>query len=685
MLASNGHLQLDPASTLRNKYNTLTPAEAKKLNRFLGTGTGPRAVASQQQSNNLPRQPPLRTASVLHKPRAPPIVVTNLDTTVDQLDSRSLSGGGPNYHHPFGSNRSLATANSDLPNTRQQQHYNDSADDKTASLLRSTIARSSSVCPQVRDPRRHTINYGRASVLNSRSSLYNGRTSELPSSPDQHHQYFSQHQQRAQASPALNESTSNLSFKSSVDTADFAHESYRFQTMSVDLGKQYYNMNNGTSSPAKNSTTMTIKPQHLDPMLRAPTIGRLKYNTMSSTSSRMFSDESYSSCRSEVSSTRSCNATPTKFYNTTVASSDVNRGHNNIDKRKPPRSDSKVSLSNSTYNKMFQSPFANFKKLFRNMPRPFTNGGPLGSRQATATPKPENNVSSLDPKLYNTSVSNNYTCRRQLKLDNSCQSDVSLADISISDSISQISLNKSQSPPVYPPPPGELKSMSYMESAINYSNYDEFTRARNERLNTRQQLFSTKLNSQNGFASLVTGQGDDNQHQQHSNLKSTNGLDEMDSWQLTSLPVYYERNLTTVFEEKQASCDNARDGQQSSDKDSKWAHNDLDQQQMIKPPMDFDDNGQKRYTDDAVGGDDTDRSTFDKRQQSDLSETNKLSQSLTSSTTADSVLDYQQQDKKQEQQRQQACDTLVPAKPYRFSFAQPLPSNPDNNLVSVVV
>lgn len=41
-------------------------------------------------------------------------------------------------------------------------------------------------------------------------------------------------------------------------------------------------------------------------------------------------------------------------------------------------------------------------------------------------------------------------------------------------------LDRSESPPAYPPPPNELKSFNYILNANRYSNYDEFTRTRNK-------------------------------------------------------------------------------------------------------------------------------------------------------------------------------------------------------------
>lgn len=427
---------------VRNKYNTLTPAEAKKLNRSLFTGGTIQSNGSTTSNNHHPQQRygtlrnvPIRTASVLHKPRAPPIVVTNLDTTIDQLDGAS-----------FGASSSLLTSTD------------------------SSLQRYS-----VNNPiREHQLN--RSSSIRS-ASLYSAN----------------------------------------VD----------------------------------------------DQIIRGHTIARMKYNTLNNASNRIFSGESYSSASSTLISS---GETPSKFISESVATNDYTNGFD-----KPPRSASKTSLSASTY-KVFQSPFANFKKLFRHIQHPFSTNSTSNADQDDEL---ERNTD------FNSSI------------------------------VSQNDLNKSYSP-VCPPPPGELKSMCYMDSAINYSNYDEFTRSRNERSTANQ----------HGFTSSTA------QNQQLDNLKNNhNDRAESDAWQLTSLPVYYERNLTTVFEDKNVTSTNT-----------------IDQRSLIiRPPSHFDDTGDatKSINDD----------TFRMRQHK--LPTDGSMQSLNSYTTTGSG--YQ-----------------TPANPYRFSFAQPL-------------
>lgn len=161
------------------------------------------------------------------------------------------------------------------------------------------------------------------------------------------------------------------------------------------------------------------------------------------------------------------------------------------------------SLSSST-SKVFQNQLFNLKKIFRYLPSRRSFG--LNSDQKQPSPTKDFNDDGT----------------------------------TLGDSISQICLNRSQSPPVCPPPPGELKSMTYIESTVNYSNYDEFTRARNQRT-----------------ATLLNGQRNQVAYDSCSRAEDiamglpTLDRDDSEQWQLSSLPLSYERNLTTVLEEKQ--------------------------------------------------------------------------------------------------------------------------------------
>lgn len=415
----------------RNKFNTLTPAEAKRLKVYLQC------------------KQPTRTASVLHKPRAPPLVVTNHETPI-----QAKSSGCDTYAHSNG-----------LPTDYQ--------DKKQAT---SNNVRSSSSCSDhgYRD-QRHSLNYGSTYVPNVQTkgiynlSTNNGNNNDINS-------------KNAIIQNSPNNSDSSLSFMSSLDVIDSAYGSDRLQTMSVDLGipaSQQY----GTCS--KNN----FKHSQLQ----------------SSHQESKFCEESFASAKSHQ--------------------SDSSRLKN--------------SLSSST-SKVFQNQLSNIKKFFRYMPirRSF--------------------MSHDSKRPVDSNQQNNY-------------------DIKQDKSLSQISINRSHSPPVCPPPPKELKSMSYMESGVNYSNYDDFTRARNHQT-------STLLN---GHSRNPQPSTDSN----HVGVTSQTVDREDSSWQLASLPVAYERNLTTVFEEKHNSSDIDKNNIKKSSASYNVYSPHADGDQLIKPPRNFEDNG----------------------------------------------------------------------------------------------
>lgn len=426
----------------RNKYNTLTPAEAKKLNRFL--------FQNGKQ--------PVRTASVLQRPRPPPIMVTDLDSASLELKSSS----------------------------------------------------------------RHSINYGRSHTISRTygKNIYSTGPYQRPGS--------------------LNDSQSNLSYRSSIDTsASGGYGSMRLQTVSVDLGNPTYGLRSRRGSIQSTRTT-------------AGCGGGATAATTVDYQSNKLSDESFASARSEISS-MDFERTPTKSSHTS----------------------SKMSLSSSTY-KVFQSPFNNFKRLFRHMPRPFANEPVDKTHQ------------------------------------NSTKSVATNANESLEESISKICLNVSQSPPVCPPPPGELKSMPYLTDSISYSNYDDFTKSRNE--NNFKNLYNPS------HVDVFDGPSVDGAHGDN---------DDDHSWQLTSLPVSYERNLTTVVEEKQNNPSVA---------DCYSPH------ELIQPPVNFDDNLSVSQQ---------------QRQQSPMiSKLASSSQSLASTATNDSAVD----------------EYRKAATAFRFSYAQPVAS-----------
>lgn len=170
------------------------------------------------------------------------------------------------------------------------------------------------------------------------------------------------------------------------------------------------------------------------------------------------------------------------------------------------RQASRTSLSSST-SKVIQ----NFKRLFQ--------------RQTSAPSSRQAQARSISPSADSLSYSSFQTSPH-----------------SLASSISQTCLNRSQSPATtcLPPPPScDLKSMNYMQSngalseSVNYSNYDDFTRVRNEQTNNLLHLHKP------------TGQQSSDLY---SNLSHID--DDTNSWHLSSLPIAFEGNLTTVFEEQ---------------------------------------------------------------------------------------------------------------------------------------
>lgn len=171
------------------------------------------------------------------------------------------------------------------------------------------------------------------------------------------------------------------------------------------------------------------------------------------------------------------------------------------------------------------------------------------------------------------------------------------------ESIPQICLDRSLSPTVCPPP-GELKSMPYIENTINYSNYDDFTRARNQQT-------ATLLNSQRNQMA------EDNFPRTEDMGLPTRDHEGLETWHL-SLPLSYERNLTTVLEEKQNLTDPPQLPQRNP--------TDYYEKHLIEPP--------ERFGNPTYGSMVTNNKV--------ISTTNS-SQSLASITTTDSVFDFHRQ------------------------------------------
>lgn len=507
----------------RNKYNTLTAGEAKKLSKFL----------SHRQ--------PTRTASVLHKPRPPPMVVTDLDTVAPKPA-------------PLATTATFTTlANTSGLQTKSQLQKQNGA---TA-----TVRSSSSCSNHSYRGHRHSMNFGPNYVANNRYATLNAFTKYNYGMSDQNNKSST-----LKSSP--NDSESNLSFRSSLDIVDSAYGSDRIQTLSVDLGKPAQHYNNNNYRLTNNNQFVTKFPQK-----PAACYDNHNHQQQHEQQSNKISDESFSSAKSHQSESAK------------------------------QKSLSKTSLSTST-SRVFQNQLCSLKKFFRYMPirRSYVSNNSDNQKQHSTTTQSDNYPPSIQSS-------------------------------SLEESLSQLFLNRSQSPPICPPPPGELKSMSYMENSVNYSNYDEFTRARNKQ------------------ASLLLGRSN---NQQQSSQKdrddfnpdySPNGFvaseyDEGNSWQLTSLPISYERNLTTVFEEKLNSLDTTIRGFRDKDNNNATIYNNNNnntkkEKHLIKPPDNFEDKVQIPSNHPISNG--------------------SSSQSLASVTTADSILDFHRQT----------------ATSFRFSYARP--------------
>lgn len=183
------------------------------------------------------------------------------------------------------------------------------------------------------------------------------------------------------------------------------------------------------------------------------------------------------------------------------------------------KSASKLSLASST-SKALKDQFSNIKKFFRLNQRPI-NGN--NTNQSSSSDEDRKSLPPAPPPRY-ANGSGGYCSSNHSQSPQSCgggdQTD------SLFEYISDLSLmNRSQSPPVCPPPPAEFKSMLYMESNLDaYSNYDDFTNSRNKR--------TSALLMKNAHRNAKNSLDDD---------------DDQDSWMMTSLPVAYERNMTNNF------------------------------------------------------------------------------------------------------------------------------------------
>lgn len=523
----------------RNKYNTLTPGEAKKLNRTLING----------------RQLPTRTASVLHKPRAPPLVVDEFRLHKQYQDEQTNSSV-----------------------------HND---------LRASSPVSVNTCglPELPDPQEI---YGTAYKTIRPMSIH--------------------------GSTNTTNNNSNRCARSNSTTCDSRlrrNSSLRYATVKAHSRPNQQPLRyqqNGHDVPDRASLTKSVDLGH--PLTDCLDIYGSTQTDFDLERSQL-SNESFTSAASH-------------FTNST---------NDNSQQQKIEGSASKSSLSSST-SKVFQNQFSSLKRFFRNIPlrRSFISNSTT-------------NTSNLDTQSVNLAT------EQQI----------------LSESISQLYLNRSQSPqPNCPPPPCELRSTTYMES---YSNYDDFTKARNEKTNA---LLSSNRSSRlylNGYHANNNHNSNESTQQQPVSPSTDEGQSP-DSWHLASLPVSFERNLATVFEERsklefESKYDEVYRNQSKPGQDLLRISVGPAARQQPSPsaPIKTQDNN-------------FEQDNYSNKQSATSSSTQSLS---SSNATNDSVLDHQHRTSNQNNNKLDTDNSnnthvthLPPATPYRFSFAQPMKQQMEN-------
>lgn len=431
--------------TRNMKYNTMTPAEAKKY-RYINANCGSLGRSSVAT--------PVRTASVSRKPRAPPLIVDH--TTLNGTSSAQVDS----FHFvapPVQKRYLVQKPRCESPSRgfRRPSCENDSA------------------------------STSRWSTLSHRSINSNKNHEEISRIVN----HANQTQDQGQSST---DSSLNLSFRSTVE----------YMTDSEALHQQQ-------SSTNGSKTTRTTLPLHtnfdfsLDKMSESEDADetlRENMNTSSDTvlmrqhSTKDISEESFTSAWYDCQSF-----------------SDNHKSHQDVH-NPPPK-----TPENSVKNRL-QSHLSSIKKFFRN---PFlkviSNKSISPSRLRASSTSLKNTRLNLNG--YSDKLSQPKSSAQQLAY-----------------SASKLSLNRSLTPPICPPPLStELKSMNYLSS---YSNYDEFTRRRNEQ-NASLLDRSVRLRGREISSIDAVDNGD---------IKRTQC--DVTPWQLNSLPVSCERNLAPVPEDK---------------------------------------------------------------------------------------------------------------------------------------
>lgn len=285
-----------------------------------------------------------------------------------------------------------------------------------------------------------------------------------------------------------------------------------------------------------------------------------------------------------------------------------------------------------------------------------------------------------DEKKLSSSTGCSTSDNSKLSISENLHKDNSRLYLSSIGSLGTDSIDNSASPTMCPPLSDQLKSVSYMASANNYSNYDEFTRSRNklsstllnhshsQRVTTKKHLESydddrtgnrecinvannnnkiqtnvatscrSQFNNNNNYDSFHQNNNDYSRPKSDlTKLVSDNQADD-DAWQLSSLPLTYEKNLSTLYEERQNHSDSINDKTlTSNDFVYGFGTNDL---QNVSSNLDEPTLDKKRLLQQHSNG---------------VSDQTDSSQSLNSTNTSDSFIENQRQN----------------AKNFRFSYGQP--------------
>lgn len=441
--------------TRNMKYNTMTPAEAKKYRYINSNGSNNCGSLGRSTGGAIP----VRTASVSRKPRAPPLIV----------DHSTLNGSSTTRFDPI---------HYVVPPVQKRHLVQKPRLEPVCDSPARSLRRSATNCARGPSSRWSTLSHS-----STNSSSNHEEVARLLSSANQ----------TPNKGRSSTDSSLNLSFRS---TLEYMTENEGFH--------QPQNFNN---SP-KNSRTMLPVQTNLD---RSPE--RVSDNEDADETLREGMNTSSNTVLLRQKSTK--DASDDSF---TSAWSDC-QSFGDFQQSQQNNCNASIKTPEPSVKNRLQSHLLSIKKFFRN---------PFSKAVSNKTISPSR-LRASSTSLKNTRLNlNGYFCKNHHQETNTQQ---------LGYSVSKLSLNRSQTPPICPPPLStELKSMSYMSS---YSNYDEFTRKRNEQ---NANLLNRSVRMRNRETTEVDTVDHGNEIGSKPDCVSI-------PWQLNSLPVTYERNLATVPED----------------------------------------------------------------------------------------------------------------------------------------